>query len=135
MGSPVQAVRNAYISTGCQLSHFIGRHCCLYCEISSEAMKTPLRERGRSPCRTLESLQRDYLQFSTKGGGNIKNAKNYNNVISSAMFSIPVSQVCIMYYVYTCVLTLYIRCHASGCITWSPHILGDIHEVVAANGE
>ena len=56
-------------------------------------MKKPLSERGRSPSRTLESLERDYLQFSTKGEGNIKNAKHYNNVIASSIFNIPLSQV------------------------------------------
>ena len=75
-----------------------GRHCCLYCEITSEAMRTPLSQRGHSPSRTLDSLQCDYLQFMAQGGGNIRNAKHFKNVIASSLFNVPVSQVKSMHY-------------------------------------
>ena len=74
-------------------SMFAGRHCCLYCDITSEKMQIPLKDRRPSERRTLASLERDHYQFSTVGGGNIKNAKQYNNVISKPLFNIPVSQV------------------------------------------
>ena len=70
-----------------------GRHCCLYCEITADQMKHPLHERGPAPVRTLSTLQRDYLQFCTQGKGNLKNAKNFNNVIGQPFFDIPLTQV------------------------------------------
>ena len=71
----------------------IGRHCCLYCTITHEQMRTPLRERSRSPKRTLQSLNADYNRFCSLGRGDIKNAKHFNNVISENLFGIPISQV------------------------------------------
>ena len=70
-----------------------GRHSCLYCTITSEAMRTPVKERGRAPLRSLDTLASDHLQFQTIGKGNLKNAKHYNNVIGNAFFDIPLSQV------------------------------------------
>ena len=63
--------------------------------VSTARFLKPLCERGRSPSRTLDTLQRDcdYLQFSAQGGGNIKNAKHSNNVIASPIFNVPLSQV------------------------------------------
>ena len=58
-----------------------GHNCWLYREISTHNMKIPLRERGSYPSRTLHSLQRDYLEFCSKGGRHLKNAKHHNNVI------------------------------------------------------
>ena len=73
-----------------------GRHCCLYCEITHQVLQKPLADRGLSQPRTLDSLQRDHLQFCTKGGGNLKNAKFNNNVIGKALFHIPLTQVSVM---------------------------------------
>ena len=93
-------------------------------------MKIPISDRGRSPSRTLDSLQRDYLKFSTLGGGNIKNTITWlvlpcftsqshrYNAQTGTNVNQPVS---IKY--------------ALGCITRTPHLPGDIHEVVAADGE
>ena len=44
--------------------------------------------------RTLETLKSDYERFK-KDGGNIKRAKNFNNVIDEPLFDIPIEQVCI----------------------------------------
>ena len=55
--------------------------------------RNPLADRGLSQPRTLDSLQRDHLQFCTKGKGNLKNAKFNNNVIGKALFHIPLTQV------------------------------------------
>ncbi len=56
-------------------------------------MRVPLKERGRSVPRTLKSLYEDHMKFATKGKGNIKLAKHYNNVIAPAFFDIPITQV------------------------------------------
>ena len=82
------------------LHQLINRHCCLYCIITHDQMKVPLHERGRYPARTLQSLRYDYQQFCSVGHENLKNAKNFNNVIGSQLFDIPLSQVkCIIYVV------------------------------------
>ncbi len=57
------------------------------------------KSRGRSPARSLASLQADLQRFRA-AGGNIKNAKLYNNVISD-LFNIPISQVYLHYRTHT----------------------------------
>ena len=55
-------------------------------------MQLPKADRRISLPRTLESLDTDYNNF-TENGGNIKDAKFYNNVIDTYMFNIPIDQV------------------------------------------
>ena len=55
-------------------------------------MKIPLGQRGQLPLRSLETLRQNYSQFMA-GGGDIKNAKFDNNVISRAFFDTPLTQV------------------------------------------
>lgn len=70
-----------------------GRHCCLYCTIASDQMKVPPASRAKQvTTRTLESLKADHARFMG-GGGNIKQAKFYNNVICPLYFDIPLDQV------------------------------------------
>ena len=66
----------------------LGRHPCLWCNITSEQMKLPREERPAVSPRTLDSLQADLL-FQTAGQGNLKQAKNFNNVIGQYFFKIP----------------------------------------------
>ena len=84
-------------SVGCMASVVpvckIGRHNCLWCHITSANLKVPLEKRGCCPPRTLETLQSDYEHFMTAGGGNIKVAKAYNNVIEPYFFDIPLENV------------------------------------------
>ena len=56
-------------------------------------MRIPLQERGQSPMRSLDTLQRDYLRFCSEGKGSLKNAKHFNNVIGQPFFDIPLVQV------------------------------------------
>lgn len=56
-------------------------------------MKIPRDERGKFQTRTLNSLKADHLRFETEGEGKLKEAKFYNNVISSYFFDIPLTQV------------------------------------------
>ena len=69
-----------------------GKHNCLWCNITSEAMAQPLKDRGRSEPRTLESLQDDYDRFQS-AGGRLRNAKLFHNVIAPHFFDVPISQV------------------------------------------
>ena len=75
-----------------QLHTLLGRHCCLWCTISKADLKVPLSIRGRSPARSLETLKEDHKKFMD-AGGNIKTAKQYNNVIGTALFPIPLDRV------------------------------------------
>ena len=52
-------------------------------------MKLPREERPAVSPRTLDSLQADLLLFQTAGQGNLKQAKNFNNVIGQYFFKIP----------------------------------------------
>ena len=56
-------------------------------------MKVPREERGKCLPRTLDSLDADYLRFQASGKGDIRRAKEYNNVIGRFFFNIPPSQV------------------------------------------
>ena len=72
------------------LCNVLGRHPCLWCTINTEEMKVPREERAPVAPRTLDSLQADLLLFQTAGNGDLKKAKNYNNVIGPYFFHIPV---------------------------------------------
>ena len=71
----------------------LGRHCCLWCLIRTDQLKLPPSQCGSVETRTTDSIMRDYHNF-VENGGNIKNAKLYNNVICKPFFpSIDLSQV------------------------------------------
>lgn len=71
----------------------VGRHCCLWCLITSSQLKLPPSSRGPVSLWTTESICTDYEGFE-KSGKKIKEAKNHNNVIEKPFFiSIPLSQV------------------------------------------
>ena len=75
-----------------------------WCEVESKNLKLPLNAQGPSPenpnrrkpspSRSLETLRRDYENFLTQGKGDLKKAKEYNNVIGPYFFDIPLDQVC-----------------------------------------
>ncbi|XP_047127237.1 uncharacterized protein LOC124808269 isoform X1 [Hydra vulgaris] len=72
-----------------------GRHCCLFCEITSSEMQLNIEARTRPILlRTLAILKSDYERFKNDGG-NIKRAKNFNNVIDEPLFDIPIEQIAI----------------------------------------
>ena len=76
-------------------------------------MRIPLQERGQSPMRSLDTLQRDYLRFCSEGKGSLKNAKHFNNVIGQPFFDIPLVQVHLK-----CMSTMYanVYMHICTCI-------------------
>ena len=71
---------------------YVGKHSCLWCEISSNQLKIPCGERPPSQLRSLQSLRRDYDGF-VGAGGDVRHAKDFNNVIQPYFFEIPLNQV------------------------------------------
>ena len=70
-----------------------GRHCCLWCLISSDQLKVPPHERGQIQTCTTEAIIEDHHKFLADGG-DLKKAKFYNNAIGVPIFpSIPLIQV------------------------------------------
>ena len=107
----------------------LGRHCCLWCEIASDQLRTPLETRGYSQPRTLSTLKENYYQF-TQNGGNIKNAKFYKNTIHEHMMDIPIDQVCI----HAHKAFLHSRTTLASLLASTPHRPGDILSAVHPPG-
>ena len=84
---------NTRLSAGIHISPPLGRHNCLWCHITSSCLAKPLAERGRYKERTLETLQSDHKKFISIAGGNLKKAKEFNNVIGDYFFDIPLENV------------------------------------------
>ena len=72
---------------------YIGRHCCLWCEIATDKLKVPLHTRGYSHPRSLATLKYDHQRF-VQNGANVKQVKLYNNVVHQYLWEIPIDQVC-----------------------------------------
>ena len=72
---------------------FPGRHNCLWCLIPSSSLKVPLAVRGRFAERSLDSLKSDHGRFLAEGGGDIRKAKLFKNVIEDYFFDIPLENV------------------------------------------
>lgn len=72
--------------------HLSGRHCCLWCLITSSDLKIPLSQRGHFLLRSLDSLQKDHQRYLS-AGGDIRKAKYHNNVLGPAFFNIPLEKV------------------------------------------
>lgn len=70
----------------------LGRHSCLWCEITQAEMALPKSEREASTLRTLETLIADNLKFKKAGSPHSK-AKLYNNAIRPPIINIPIDQV------------------------------------------
>ena len=83
-----------YVTYG--ISGASGRHCCLWCQISSDCMQIPLLTRQRSECRTLNSLKLNFANFVEVYQKNIKKAMFVFNVIDNVFFFyIPINDICI----------------------------------------
>ncbi|XP_065672288.1 uncharacterized protein LOC124815234 [Hydra vulgaris] len=73
----------------------IGRHCCLFCDITKKDVQlAPLCREHVVSQRSLNSLNNDFHRFQSNGG-NLKNAKLFNNVINETLFNIPLDQVAV----------------------------------------
>ena len=73
-------------------SFHLGRHCCLFCQATKEEIQQPSCDRNVT-VRTLDTLEENLQDFRINGDGNIKNAKEYFNVINDRLFNIPLNQV------------------------------------------
>ena len=72
--------------------YLAGRHCCLWCHITTTELALSPTVRGPLVLRTTSTLQRDLNSFQSDGS-NIKRAKHHNNVIRKSLFEIPLEQV------------------------------------------
>lgn len=84
--------------TSLKKNHFcclisIGRHCCLYCNTTYANMQPQKKDQAANTPRSLKTLQEKLNKFRTAGGNDIKNAKQYDNVIDDAMFNVELDQV------------------------------------------
>lgn len=75
--------------------HNTGRHCCLWCNITSDKLVIPKGNAGRSNIafRSLDTLSERHAAFLSTGGANLKKAKLFDNVIGKTFFDIPLKQV------------------------------------------
>ena len=71
--------------------HFTGRHPCLFCTATKAQIQLPPEERLCHP-RTLDQMKADLKSFRDSGG-DLKKAKEFNNVIDEPIFSVPLDQV------------------------------------------
>lgn len=92
MGYLEQVVKFLMYTTP-QTSHYapIGRHCCLWCHITSEQLRLGPSLRGPLKLRSDSTLKDDLAKFKADGS-NIKRAKFFNNVIRDPLFTIGLAQ-------------------------------------------
>ena len=57
-------------------------------------MQKPPHQQKEVEGRRLKTLRRDYRRFMRSGRGNKQHAKRFNNVVSRAVWNIPLRQVC-----------------------------------------
>ena len=70
---------------------WLGRHCCLWCHVTSSQLSNSLHNRGAISLRTNATLERDLKAFNDDGG-NIKKAKVFNNVIRKPYVAIDLEK-------------------------------------------
>ena len=71
----------------------VGKHFCLFCQLSKDDIGKPPHARGETVPRTLATLDQNLETFENQYDGDIKKAKLCYNVISERNFNIPISQV------------------------------------------
>ena len=77
---------------------YTGRHCCLFCTVKSENLKIPPHSRQhQAEIHTVATLKSDHTSF-VLSGGNLRQAKQHNNVIRQLLFDILMANVSIIYY-------------------------------------
>ncbi|XP_078682183.1 uncharacterized protein LOC144916734 [Branchiostoma floridae x Branchiostoma belcheri] len=64
------------------LSGACGTHPCLWCQVSKVDMKKAKNQRQQSPARTLTEMAEHHRQFRENGQGELRKAKEYQNVIA-----------------------------------------------------
>ena len=107
-------------------TNIIGRHCCLWCTVTSAQLKIPLcdwkklPEKHRPKPRTLSSLKEDHGKFIA-AGDDLSKAKEHNNVIRPAIFDIPLEQV-IGYLLFSNLN----EDTKFGVLSWPPYFIGHV---------
>lgn len=71
---------------------YIGRHCCLWCEVQLSQLKLTSTASGTIPRRTLESIKKNCSEFLASGA-NLKKVKEFMNVAYQPFLDIPLTQV------------------------------------------
>ena len=99
----------------------VGRHCCLWCQLTSSDLKKSPSARSPVFFRSDVTMQTDLARFQAQGS-NIAYAKEFNNVIREPLFEISITQVGI---------TSEPRFNAMrridvGMPTWTPHHVGNL---------
>lgn len=69
-----------------------GRHCCLWCHIRQQELKSAPNQ--RHILRSLATLAQAHFDFVTKAKSDHNVVKEYFNVLSPPFFMIPLEQVC-----------------------------------------
>lgn len=64
----------------------------MFCLVTLDELKTSSPSSVQCTRRTLDTILADHQRFIASGG-DIKNAKHYNNCINEPFFNIPLSQV------------------------------------------
>ncbi len=64
--------------------YIVGRHCCLWCTVTSDKLRIPTAQRADS----LSTLSKHHNEFLLDGK-NLKKAKFHFNVIEDKFFDIP----------------------------------------------
>ena len=70
--------------------NLLGKHCCLWCLCTKEDIQLP--SISAIVHQTTESIFEDYKKVISFGG-NLRNAKTFNNIVRKPFFRIPLSQV------------------------------------------
>lgn len=78
----------------CTVFTYLGRHCCLVCEVTADLLIVPRAQRKKEKIelRSLQRIKSD-LQSFVDDGNDLKKAKFHNNVISPNFFDIELEQV------------------------------------------
>ncbi len=92
-GASGMSVTYCFCTLNSNLLSKLGRHNCLWCLVPSSKLVESPSCRGSFQLRTLESLRDDHRRFMTAGKGNLKAAKNYNNIIGEILLDIPLTHV------------------------------------------
>ena len=100
---------------------------CLWCLVTLDQLRTSSPTSRLCARRSLETMLADYQRFIASGG-DIKNAKYYNNCINEPFFKIPLSQV-------PCMDTTNVKCILisdllAGLCSWPTHHSRNIPEAL-----
>lgn len=76
-----------------------GKYPCILCQIDRNNMQIKKSNRTLAKKRTTLQMKRNYnaFIFMNKGKGNLKNQRNFYNVIRTRILPVPLNQICLPY--------------------------------------